>query len=142
MSDCAICLRCRSEGGGDLGPDKLQDLVKTLESEGRAGFKSTLGDAPSWTIVASGLIVIFQHWDEQAEELVETADGGVGLASYVTIVIDGDEVAVPDLPEGNPPGEELLDRLLELDLELTRSWLAEITEVPAGIELTPTIEHW
>ena len=128
MSDCGLCLTPRNDAG-----DKSA-YTRVLES--LATFRGHLGSEPVWNReMIPGQLVVLEYWGEQGDDLV-LVDGELALAEYGEMEINGETVSVPVIPEGNPPGHELFDRLLELDRDrldaalraagLDQDWTAEV----------------
>ena len=137
MSDHALVLTPATP----LSAEQLASRMQSLRTYFGGGFTSTLAEPPIWRIVAEQ-IVVFEYWDEQAELLVATADGGVAAARWKTVLIEGEPRELPEIPADNPPAEVLLTRLFELDTQLVATRLRAPDPPAAAAGLEPSITHW
>lgn len=144
MSDFAVVVRCTSaESDGSVDAAELERLLVTLTETIGAGFRNSLREEASWSAIPPDMIVVFEYWGEAADSLVEGPEGEVTEAAWTTVTVNGEEVDMPEIPEGSPPGEELLERLLAADLRIVEARLAEVVEnLPTEFLFQPEIVRW
>jgi hypothetical protein len=140
VSDAGLILELE-RNGEHLSEDELRELGEQLRPREPALF-DTLGAPAVWIPIPRVGLTIFEYWGEVAEVLIATADGKVAQASCTMQIIDGEEVEIPDIPAGNPPGDELLRRLMELDLNLASLWIAQHGALPRDVSVTVKIVEW
>lgn len=140
MSDAGLILEVKRDGLA-LSENELRLVLQELRSS-EPSLLNTLGEEAIWKPIPTIGLALFEYWGEAGDSLVLTPDGSIAQAPWRTQVVEDEEVAMPDIPEGNPPAEELWRRLLDLDLNLASIWVARRRPSFPELSMAVRIVHW
>jgi hypothetical protein len=152
MSDAGILLRIHSSDGRALGESERvrARAVVELVRQRSPGLAGELGQRPAWREVdmAPGVmsVVVFEHWGEDIDLNVLHPDGTITPPRFVRMIIDGEELEVPEAsPPGNPDSDQMLMLILERDLARAQRAVVDAgieTELGDALAVEVVAEHW
>src|SRR5262245_58584878 len=100
MSDAGLVLEVKRDGEL-LSENELQIVLQKLRSS-EPSLRNTFGEPAIWKPIPRVGIALFEYWGEAGDSLIVTPEGNIVEAPWRTQVIDGEEVAMPEIPQSNP----------------------------------------
>ncbi len=146
MADAAVVLEFRRRDASPLTSDERSVVDGIVSRIRQLELVSELGETAVWRADDSfpevGRFVVFELWGEDIELNVLETDGSIRPPRFVTRVIDGETIEVPEAPpEGNPGADEMLSLLLERNKARLEVGLRGL-QLPAHLSAGASAEHW
>ena len=146
MRDAGVVLEVRRVDASPLTPGdhaRVEAMVDELRGQ---ELISELGMKAEWkadgSVPGVARVIVFELWSDDIDLNVLEPDGSIRPPTYVTQLIDGEEVDIPEAPpEGNPGPDEMLALLLERNRARLSSALAKV-DVPSELSAAALSEQW